>query len=162
MDKLLAGLILLGLALLVLIATIVHFATRLDGDVKHERPVLESEPDPSLPDGGSVVLTIGGGRELTAGPDGPAPLPTQPQRTQGQLTGAEKQAVDDRGYLSYTVQKGDTLYKLSERYLGSGALSGQIMRHNPELDRPENLRTGMRLRIPLWLKEHSPTQPQGR
>ncbi len=162
MQKLIAGLVLLGLGLLVVVATIVHYATRLDPDRTPSRPALEGDPDPDLPDGDSVVVRIGGGRELTDAPDGPAPTPSAPPRPNGELNSAEKQQVDARGYLTYTVQKGDTMYSLGARYLGSGTLATQIMRHNPEVDRAEDIRVGMQLRIPLWLKQHASVQPRAR
>lgn len=159
MGKLLAGLVLLGLGALVTVAVIVHYATGGDLDREDHRPVLDTAPRPELPQGDRVVVTVGGGRTFEAPPDGPSVSPLQPESKPGELSTRERQNVDSRGYLLHTVTRGDTLYKLSTRYLGDPALAATVLRHNPELDRPEDLREGMQLRIPLWLRAPESRQP---
>ncbi len=160
MGKLLAGLVLLGLGVLVTVAVIVHYATGGDLDREEHRPVLDTAPRPELPQGDRVVVTVGGGsRAFESPPDGPSLSPARSEPKPGELGARERQNVDSRGYLIHTVVRGDTLYQLSARYLGDSALAATMLRHNPELDRAEDLREGMQIRIPLWLRAPESRQP---
>lgn len=53
---------------------------------------------------------------------------------------------------SYRVRPGDTLWELGDRFLHTPADWQDLLRYN-EIEKPENLRPGMRLRIPVaWLR----------
>jgi|GEM_PF-7123671 hypothetical protein len=162
MGKLLAALVLMGLALIVTVAAIIHFATGGDLDREEHRPILHTAPKPDLPEGDRVVVTLGGGRSVAEPATAPGTTPREPELKPGDLTVKERQNVDSRGYLIHTVQAGDTLYKLSARHLGDPQLANTLLRHNPELSRAEDLREGMQLRIPLWLRKPDSRQPTQR
>ena len=118
-------------------------------------PPLEVGGDPSLPDDGqdgNVVITLGKGDKTFRLPH--APGDPEDWEIDGRLSAKERKSVDVKGYLPYVVQPGETLSAIAKRYLGKPHLWQQILAHNRVLlMRPEDLRAGMSIRIPLWLKE---------
>lgn len=150
MGQLIVGITLLCLALLVGVG----FWLEVGSDALAPDAPLDIGPDPSLPnDGqdGNVVVTLGKGKQTFERPRAPG----DPEKWErgAPLTRDEKAAVK-KGYLPYVVQSGETLSAIAERYLGKAHLWKQILEHNRvDLMRPEDLRAGMSIRIPLWLKQ---------
>jgi nucleoid-associated protein YgaU len=78
---------------------------------------------------------------------GPATRPAAP----GAATRPAQASTDvSEKYREYTVQKGDTLTRIAARELASAARWREIFELNRELlDEPEDLREGMKLRLPV-------------
>jgi nucleoid-associated protein YgaU len=152
MDKLVAGFVLIGLAVMVLLAVALHYSL---GPALEPPPVRTLDPDrPSSDDGGgTVIVTLGAGRDLGPSPETAKPWDEWLKELDGELTAEERNQLDDRGYLPYTVKKDETLSKIAQHYLGSHRLWTVIHEHNPDLRTPEELREGMTIRIPVWLKQ---------
>ena len=151
MGQLVVAVTLLCLALLVGVG----FWLEVGSGLLNPDSPMDVGSDTGLPsDGqdGNVVVTLGKGKKFNTPPLDP--LDVEDWKTGARLTKEEKSQVDQQGYLPYIVQKGDTLSSLSQRYLGTATLWSQIMTHNRvKLMRPQDLREGMELRIPLWLKK---------
>jgi hypothetical protein len=151
MGQLIVGVSLILLALLVAVGLWLEVSSGvLDPD-----PPMDVGGDLSLPDDGqdgNVVVTLGKGKRTTR--VSRAPGDPQDWEVIGLLSPKEKQAVNDKSYLPHIVQKGETLSDLARQYFGKARLWKQILEHNRvQLMRPEDLREGMSIRIPIWLKK---------
>jgi 5'-nucleotidase len=84
-------------------------------------------------------------------PTPPAPVyvaPSQPvQPVVTQAPAADPTAVAAAAGGTYTVQKGDTLYKLARQHYGDGKQWNKIAAANPGLS-PSSLRVGQKIVIP--------------
>ena len=151
MGQLIVGVSLILLALLVAVGLWLEVGSGvLDPD-----PPMDVGSDLGLPnDGqdGNVVVTLGKGKRIFQ--VSRAPGDPQDWEVSGRLAPNGKPAVDDKGYLPHVVQKGETLSDLARQYFGKARLWKQILEHNRvQLMRPEDLRAGMSIRIPIWLKK---------
>jgi hypothetical protein len=65
-------------------------------------------------------------------------------------------------YKDYTIQKGDTLWDISQRELNDSFLWPKIWKENPEIENPDRIYPKQRIRIPLYLlqKEIPETKPK--
>jgi nucleoid-associated protein YgaU len=149
MNSPLPGLILILLGLLVLAGALLDTWLFSDGTFDQEPIILETAEDA---DPETAVVKIGGEDEVAL------PMPKVDERPleerrDGFLTPRERRQVDDKGFLDYEVQRGETLEDLAERYLGRRQLWPLIMDCNRTLSGYDALRPGMRLKIPLRLRE---------
>ena len=64
----------------------------------------------------------------------------------------ETKPVDDRPYISYTVKSGDSMWKISTEYLGSGSRYKEIMAFNNLTS--ASLRVGQVLKIPVSCEKY--------
>jgi len=73
--------------------------------------------------------------------------PTPP--TAEDATAATPPLNDATEYQTYTVEKGDNLWKISKRFYGSGKLWKRIYEANSDIiANPDKIKTGMQLKIP--------------
>jgi nucleoid-associated protein YgaU len=96
-------------------------------------------------------------RYLTDEPDRPTrtrlvrPVRTrydEPRRVDVRATDtARDEPLPPSGVVTHTIQRGDTLWTLSKRYLGSGKRYREILAANPGLQ-PKKLRIGQTIVIP--------------
>lgn len=153
MGQLIVGISFLLLALLIGTGFFLEFSS----DILAPESPLDVGADPSLPgDGedGNVVIEIGKEGEGAAYKPARAPGDPEPWEVITRLTPEEKEKLHGRGYLPYVVQKGDTLTGLAEHYLGKGQHWSTIFEHNrSRIIRPQDLRPGMTIQIPTWLRE---------
>jgi LysM repeat protein len=65
-------------------------------------------------------------------------------------------------YKDYTIQKGDTLWDISQRELTDSFLWPKIWKENPEIKNPDRIYPKQKIRIPLYLlqKEIPETKPK--
>ena len=104
-------------------------------------PVPDPEPEPPTePDVGTV--TVGGGSEpVTA--EAPEPTSEAPSDTDDATDASAAETP------TYTVQSGDTLWKIAEEAYGRGADYMLIFEANrDQLDNPDLIRPGQVLKIP--------------
>ena len=107
--------------------------------VDNQLVIATPEPDPvpepaSEPGPASGTVTVGGGSEPVIAEEAPAPEAAEPES-------------DDTP--TYTVQSGDTLWKIAEEAYGRGADYMLIFEANrDQLDNPDLIRPGQVLKIP--------------
>lgn len=133
-------------------------------------PRFGSSPEPTLEvdnirnDENRVVVTLGRGEHDMGAQD----VTDRPKRTEPNQKEIEDQILGRNtpereqnagvlvdpatGRRSVTVLQGETLLELSRRYLGDAARYQEILRLNPRLKRPEDLREGQTLILPPKLK----------
>ena len=122
-------------------------ATRWDVLLKANRDQMQSPQDlrsgmtlkiPTTPEDAAAPAP-----QPAAAPSTPAPAPT-PAATTAPRT-ADSQ--------TYTVEAGDNLTRIAARLLGDGERWDELLEANrDQLDRPESLRVGMKLRLPAGAK----------
>lgn len=128
-------------------------------------PRLGADPGLSLEvptirnDENRVVLTVGRG-EFDPGitdPTAERPTPTTPRdiedRVLGRGTSTEAEEDDipvdpTTGRRMVTVLKGETLREIARKHLGDAARYPEILKLNPRMKRPEDLREGQVLVLP--------------
>jgi nucleoid-associated protein YgaU len=76
-----------------------------------------------------------------------APAPVQTMTPDPALASATPTASSSAGGNSYTVQRGDTLWKIASQHYGNGKKWHQIADANPGLS-PQNLRAGQTIMLP--------------
>lgn len=107
--------------------------------------VVGAPPKPSSPDPAMQAETgrgLGAALESETAPD-PLP-PATPAAAQAPADAEPAEAAN-----TYKVQSGDTLWKIAEAHLGSGARYTEIFEANRDiLDNPDLIRPGQVLRIP--------------
>ncbi len=114
-------------------------------------PLPESEPGKGLPDTNMTDRDATQTKEPT--PDEVADE-TQEEEPETPVVEEEEEAVPEQEELPdhryYTVEQGDNLFRIAEKYYGLGRHWEVIYNANREKigDNPENLKVGMRLRIP--------------
>jgi tetratricopeptide (TPR) repeat protein len=95
---------------------------------------------------GPVTMRITGFNPSPAGPAGVAVRPVPPPRQPAAVPAGPPPAAAGRRHV---VAQGDTLYKIAQRYYGSGAKWPEILEANRDQLKSENsVRPGMELRIP--------------
>lgn len=154
MGNLLAGLSLILLAVIVVLAAVLHFS----GDPFHDpaaHPLEADETGNPDDDASTVIVTVGSGRNVDPIP---APLPTLPQNLgedpgPDYLSPEERALVDADGFLPHTVEKNETLSRIADKYLGRASLWHLLKEHNPDLANPKEIREGTVIKIPLWLRQ---------
>jgi tetratricopeptide (TPR) repeat protein len=93
-----------------------------------------------------VTMRITGFNPSPAGPAGATVRPVPPSRQPAAAPASPPPAVAGRRHV---VSQGDTLYKIAQRYYGSGAKWPEILEANrDQLKRENSVRPGMELRIP--------------
>ncbi len=60
----------------------------------------------------------------------------------------------------YSVQKGDTLWDISEKQLNDSFLWPKVWKENPEIANPDKLKPGQTIRIPLYLLKKEARQEE--
>lgn len=147
----------LGILLLVL-ATLVAGAFLFD----QFGPKLTSDPPPNLEveevdnTENRVVVAIG---DQPPNPGAPTRRPTQDgsmdwikdlvENQPGAVPTEELRTMDPRGTIKHVVRRGETLASLARNYLGDAELWQRIMDVNSTLTRPQDLREGQVILIPL-------------
>lgn len=108
-------------------------------------PAETSPPEPPSPDPAMQAET---GRGLGAALESETASDPLPPATPAPAEApAESEAAD--AAKTYTVQSGDTLWKIAEAHLGSGARYTEIFEANRDiLDNPDLIRPGQVLKIP--------------
>ncbi len=133
-------------------------------------PRFGSAPGPSLEvdnirnDENRVVVTLGRG-EFDIGAQDVTDLPKKSEPTQkeledqilGRTPSKNEQAIavtvdPTTGRRAITVSSGDTLREISRKFLGDASRYNEILRLNPRMKRPEDLREGQVLILPPRLK----------
>lgn len=153
MQNLVIGVVLIGLALLAGAVLLFHV---LGPDLRiTPLPNVELR-EPETNDIATVQVIVGGEDprtevivEESRRRMSPEAIRDQIENSQAPLTAEERASLDVRGRLPYVVRKGDTLSALARRYLGDETLWRAILDANPHLTRPEDLREGQTVLIPM-------------
>jgi nucleoid-associated protein YgaU len=150
-HNLLTGVFLIAIAALAAAALLFHrVGSPLDDPAP---PKLEADPVGAEDDSAYVLAVVGSERNPPAPASAPPPLEEDARdvvrrKILGDPTEVVKAPGAD-GVLVIRVARGDTLASLAREHLGDARLWPAILEANPDLGRPENLREGGTLRIPL-------------
>jgi nucleoid-associated protein YgaU len=111
------------------------------GDGKLYPRIIEANPDKRMLQVGQVIVIP------------PAPAEGQPEPEKPAERRAETGSTTTPDY-RYVVEQGDSLWRIAEDQLGNGRLWPQILEANRDvLEKPEDLKVGMKLRIPKQQKD---------
>jgi nucleoid-associated protein YgaU len=152
-QNLAIGLVLIGLAVLVA-AVLVLYQFAPDLGLTAPTPL---EADSAEEDSPVVELTLGGDAEevnKAINEDAQQRMSLDHIRKvieeqPAGLTSGERASMDERKRFQHVVRKGETLISLAREYLGDAALWQAILDANPALSRPEDLREGQTILIPM-------------
>ena len=150
MGKAVVGLVLIFLAIVVVVAGVLSFSS---SEFRPPPPDRPADPDrPVYPDErAALVVTLGEGEPVEA------PRKTYAEgleeSAKGDILPDDWKNVDKRGYLNYTVKRGETLSSIADKFLGRRTLWTLLIQHNPKIGGPTDLREGTVLKIPIWLRE---------
>lgn len=101
-----------------------------------------------------VPIPIGGRGVPLVAPKDEAEQPSTPEPTES-VAAAEAKPVDEpqMDFIEYTVEFGDTLSEISQRFLGSQSRFREIYEANKDrMDSPDRLRVGKAIRIPRVIR----------
>jgi nucleoid-associated protein YgaU len=150
-QNLTIALVLIGLALLVGVVFILHqFGPDLG---LTPLPDVSTKP---LEEENVLEVTVGGGSKVAEeiNEDARRRLSEQYLREKiaaipGAIPASERKTRDEKGRIEHVVKKGETLSTLAREYLGDEKLWPAILEANPSLLRPEDLREGQTVLIPM-------------
>ena len=151
MQNLTIALVLIGLALLVGAVFVLHqFGPDLGLSPLPDVSVKAPEEDNTL------EVTVGGGSKVAdeINEDARLRLSEQFVREQisaipGEIPASERRNMDEKRRVEHVVKKGETLSTLARDYLNDDKLWHAILDANPSLLRPEDLREGQTILIPM-------------
>jgi len=147
MQQLFVGSALLLLALLVGIAAYVEFTG--PGFGVDPYPMGEKDRVEFLDEAGTTVILENDRNPLI---EAASEEISHPLLDEGIIPPWEKTRIDRDGYYNYRLRPHDTLSRIAQKYLGRASLWRVIMDHNPQILDPRDIRPGMVVRIPLWLR----------
>ncbi|MEW6584895.1 MAG: LysM peptidoglycan-binding domain-containing protein [Nitrospirota bacterium] len=69
-------------------------------------------------------------------------------------------SAQEQEYKQYTVQKGDTLWDISNKELNDPFLWPKVWKENPQIANPDRIYPGQKIRIPLYLLQKEVAPPE--
>lgn len=151
MQNLTIAIVLIGLALLVAAV----FVLNQFGSDLGLSPLPNVELKPPEEEEPTLQITVGGNKDAEEiNEEARKALSLEHMREvimnqPGSVPQSERRTMDERRQIEHVVKRGETLSGIAREYLGDEKLWEKILDANPTLQRPEDLREGKTILIPL-------------